>query len=291
LFAVQEIDGQKRNVLQIPDFLDSDEAAMHIGFWLEHRCDEFKKWSAAQAGPPKLTAVGDQDKQASAWSEYVGAASTPMEYQRREAERIAAKFCKELPSNWALKWFGPQTDETGLFWDVLQAIGGPIAAAKMAKAEMDAKVQSAKPSARPPVSQTSPSSRAAVETLADSYQNLPSRQRPDTVARLQPPSGRPFNGRSGYAGEPHEVVRELIKANPGRFQGNCAECDAVEALRAHERATGERVTTVEQARKVLAGSYIQTARVRPPSMPSHRDPHEPCDTCQPLLDALGINYR
>ncbi len=43
-----------------------------------------------------------------------------MERQRREAERIAAKFGKELPSNWGVKWFGPQTEETGLFWDALQ---------------------------------------------------------------------------------------------------------------------------------------------------------------------------
>jgi hypothetical protein len=156
LFAVQEIDGQKRNVLQIPDYLDSTEAAMHIAFWLEHDCKEYKEWSEARQGPPKLTAVTDQDKKPTAWAKYVGSAPTPMESQRREAERIAAKFGKELPSNWALKWFGPQTEETGLIWDVLQAVVGPFASAKMAKANINAAVQSAKPSTRPNVTLVKP---------------------------------------------------------------------------------------------------------------------------------------
>jgi len=34
-------------------------------------------------------------------------APTAMARQQRDAERIAAKFGKELPSNWGLKWFGP----------------------------------------------------------------------------------------------------------------------------------------------------------------------------------------
>ena len=39
--TVKEIDGQQRNVLEVPDFYDSDAAAMRIGFWLE-RLKEFK---------------------------------------------------------------------------------------------------------------------------------------------------------------------------------------------------------------------------------------------------------
>jgi len=150
-FTVKEIDGQKRNVLEIPDFLASDEAAMGMAFWLEHDCPEYKKWSEAHGGPSKLTAVTDKDRNATAWSEYVRGAATPMEYQRRDAERIAAKFGKELPSNWALNWFGPQTEETGLFWDILQAAGGAYVYPKQAKAQIDATIQSGKPSTRPNV--------------------------------------------------------------------------------------------------------------------------------------------
>jgi YwqJ-like deaminase len=134
-------------------------------------------------------------------------------------------------------------------------------------------------------------SRAAVEALADSYRGQLSSGGPRTVARLQTGNGA-FNGRSGYSGGMHPVVQQLVDANPGRFNGACAECDAVsQALRAAEARTGQAITTVEQARQALAGSSLQTARVRGPNSTAHGTPIPPCETCQPLLDALGITLE
>jgi len=136
-----------------------------------------------------------------------------------------------------------------------------------------------------------PSSRTAVEALADSYRGLPSAQRPATVAQLETAAGS-FGGRAGYSGGMHPVVQELVNANPGKFSRACAECDALsQALRAAEAPTGQPITTVQQAQQTLSGSSIRTARVRGPSSPNHGTPLAPCDSCQPLLDALGIQYR
>ncbi len=56
--------------------------------------------------------------------------------------------------------------------------------------------------------------------------------------------------------------------------------------------TGVSVTTVEEARKVLGGSSIQTAKVRGPGKPDHGRPHYPCeDTCGPVLAKLAVDYR
>ncbi len=134
-------------------------------------------------------------------------------------------------------------------------------------------------------------SRTAVEALADSYRGQIKAGGPKTVAVLETPNGV-FNGRSAYSGGLHPVVQELVDANPGLYQGACAECDAInQALRAAEARTGQPITTVEQARQALSGSFVQTARVRGPNSVAHGTPLPPCVTCQPLLDALGIPYR
>lgn len=139
--------------------------------------------------------------------------------------------------------------------------------------------------------QVAPVSRTAVEGLADSYRGQLNSEGPRTVARLETPAGA-FNGRSGYSGGPHTVAQQLVDAKPARFSGACAECDAVsQALRAAETRTGQPITTVEQAHQALSGSSVQTARVRGPNSTAHGTPMPPCETCQPLLNALGILYR
>jgi YwqJ-like deaminase len=169
---------------------------------------------------------------------------------------------------------------------------GKVTAPEFAKSEREiqGRMDSLYPGALPKTAEA-PANRTAVEVLADSYRGLPPNERPLTVACLETPSGS-FGGRSSYAGEAHPVVQKLVAAYPGRFNGACAECDAIsQALLAQEAAAGQPITTIEQARQALAGSSIQTARVRGPNSAAHGTPISPCETCQPLLDDLGITYR
>jgi RHS repeat-associated protein len=141
-------------------------------------------------------------------------------------------------------------------------------------------------------------SRAAVEALADSYRGLPSNQRPSTVALLETSSGA-FVGRSGFTGQPHPVVQQVLDSMPlaqrASWHGRCAEVDAIsQALLVVEARTGQPITTIQQAQQAISGSTIQTARVRSATSPNaaqHGTAIPPCDSCQPLLDVLGILYR
>jgi hypothetical protein len=143
-------------------------------------------------------------------------------------------------------------------------------------------------------------SRTAIEALADSYRGLSNSQRPATVARLVPREGSPIAGRSVSRNPIHEVITDYYAdrpAHPNNLQ--CAEIDAIsQALRAHEAATGTRITTLEQARAVLQGSRIQTASVRratgsnPARLAEHGRPVPPCPNgCDLLLRDLGIVYE
>ncbi len=99
------------------------------------------------------------------------------------------------------------------------------------------------------------------------------------------------------SGQPHPVAQQVLDSIPPAqrakgIHGRCAEVDAVsQALRAAEARTGQPITTVEQARQALSGSSMQTARVRGPNSTQHGTPIDPCDSCTPFLDALGIPYR
>jgi hypothetical protein len=42
---------------------------------------------------------------------------------------------------------------------------------------------------------------------------------------------------------------------------------------------------------VLEGSSIQTARIRGINSAAHGTPIDPCETCGPMLDRLGISYH
>jgi RHS repeat-associated protein len=137
--------------------------------------------------------------------------------------------------------------------------------------------------------------RAAVEALADSYRGSLKTGGPKTVAVLETPGGT-FNGRSGFPGQPHPVAQQVLDGIPvgqrSLFHGGCAEVDAVsQALLAHEARTGQQITTVDQARQALAGSSVQTGRVRGPDSSQHGTPIVPCNSCDPFLAALGITYR
>ena len=152
--------------------------------------------------------------------------------------------------------------------------------------------------APPDLAPNVPVKPTAVEALADSYRDLPNSQRPATVAELSTAADS-FGGRSGFSGQTHPVVQQILDnippAKQATWQGNCAEVDAIsQALRAAEARTGQPITTIEQARQALSGSTMQTAKVRPPNSPNaaqNGTPIPPCSSCQPLLDALGIPYR
>jgi RHS repeat-associated protein len=138
--------------------------------------------------------------------------------------------------------------------------------------------------------------RTAVEALADSYRGSLKTGGPRTVAVLATQNG-PFNGQSGLSGPTHPVVKQLLDNIKSKglseelFHGQCAEVDAVsKALFEAEERTRQKITTVAQARKVLSGSSMQTARVRGPNSSQHGTWKSPCDSCAPWLQALGISY-
>jgi RHS repeat-associated protein len=142
-------------------------------------------------------------------------------------------------------------------------------------------------------------SRTAIEALADTFRGLSNSLRPAAVARLVLRSGNPISGRSTSGSPIHEVITEFYAnrpAHPNRLQ--CAEIDAIsQALRAQETATGNRVTTLAQARAALQGSRMQTARVRlatgnPDRVAQHGTSIAPCENgCDLLLQELGIAFE
>jgi hypothetical protein len=138
--------------------------------------------------------------------------------------------------------------------------------------------------------------RGRIEALANSYLGFPNSSRPATVASLSMLSGTFFSGRSGSKTVPHEVITRFFSAITHANDLKCAEIDAItRALVAYELATGTKVTTLEQAKAVLAGARIQTAKVRPPLSTrthEHGAPLSPCENgCDILLKALGIVFE
>ena len=97
----------------------------------------------------------------------------------------------------------------------------------------------------------------------------------------------------------HPVVDRVLKridadpAAPGQW-GRCGEVDAVnQALWTYETRTGTKVTTLEQARRVLKGSKVQTSEVRGSGgkLGVHGSPKDPCTVCNPFLKELGVIYE
>jgi hypothetical protein len=139
--------------------------------------------------------------------------------------------------------------------------------------------------------------RAMIQALAEAYRGLPSAQRPGTVALLETSAGS-FVGRSGFVHSVHPVVQQILDSIPQNqraiWHGRCAEVDAIsQALRAIETRTGQSITTIEQARQILSGSRIRTAIIRSAisnKAALHGTSKPPCQSCQFLLDSLGLQY-
>ncbi|WP_339744832.1 tandem-95 repeat protein [uncultured Rubinisphaera sp.] len=137
------------------------------------------------------------------------------------------------------------------------------------------------------------SGRTAIDILAGSQTSLNRKNRPATVAILDTQTGRTYQGQSTSGSSLHPVVDTLVKKYPSDFGNQCAELDTIsQALWDYTFRTGIDVTSVEQARQILTGSTIQTARVRNPEHPQHGTPIAPCAaSCESILLDLGITYQ
>lgn len=120
----------------------------------------------------------------------------------------------------------------------------------------------------------SPASR-----LADKVQNLPSAQRPNTVAVIQTADGRYIVGRNSGGVINSEVQSALNEIGVNAFQGNCAEVNAL------SRAINKGVD--------LEGASISVSNVRGPLSTSgvHGTPKPPCSTCEPLINFFNLQLK
>ena len=71
------------------------------------------------------------------------------EYQKQTL--VAKSVGHDINRPWGLILFGPQGEGTGLFWDALQAMGGPKAFAEMQRDAIQSTIRSAIPPAKPTV--------------------------------------------------------------------------------------------------------------------------------------------
>lgn len=97
-----------------------------------------------------------------------------------------------------------------------------------------------------------------------------------------------YSSKGTPAIEVHPVVKAFTDANPGRFQGNCAEPRAISIfLRNIEQRQGTKVTSIAQAKEYTRGLQIQNRSLKDPNF----GPISPCmNGCDLLLREFGIEY-
>ena len=112
---------------------------------------------------------------------------------------------------------------------------------------------------------------------------VPETTRPSIVAELNTPGGQSYLGRSGFTKKLHPETSSALSEVPesvrSNYHGRCGEVDAV-----------NNAFNAGETRGTLKGSTMQTAKVRGPNSTAHGLSQEPCGSCNPLLDLLGITF-
>jgi hypothetical protein len=145
------------------------------------------------------------------------------------------------------------------------------------------------------------SARIAIEALANRCraEAESARRRPGTVARLVLAGGREHEGTSSFVprgGKLHPVIERIYNEDVPKhlksaFHLKCAETDVMsQALFFVEEKTGCKIETLAQAKAVLDGATIETAKVRSAGDVEHGSAEKPCSSCVWPLAVFNITY-
>ncbi|WP_110955878.1 YwqJ-related putative deaminase [Anaerosinus massiliensis] len=118
--------------------------------------------------------------------------------------------------------------------------------------------------------------KSLASRLADKVQNLPARQRPNTVAVLKTRDGQIIVGRN-QGGVINNRVQQVLKdIPPNEFNGECAEVNVI------SRALNKKLN--------LNGAEITVANVRGAASTTgmHGTSKAPCNVCKQLLNNFGV---
>lgn len=119
--------------------------------------------------------------------------------------------------------------------------------------------------------------KSAAQRLADKVQGLTSSQRPNTVAVIKHKNGMVTIGRNQGGIQNSTVQSALDKAPQNRFEGQCAEINAISRALNKGRS--------------LDGAEISVSNVRGAGSKTgvHGTPKPPCITCADVIDQFNIN--